>query len=205
MAGHGKTVPLNGGVAATMMENDMTGSASQKTWAQLKKVIFSDCLPPRNETHKAINVLRELPKQVSKWTNSNVFFKWVAFKALEDDPPALGEIICDDVVYTLRSLNAPPLPKKVMPVIDDPDEKYLKYPYSKKTASNWLQLAKSENHIAMLVVVSRCFRERASMIRDRFLQDDSDWWIRMAINDVDLGMILLHGAANLPEQELFPN
>jgi len=28
---------------------------------------------------------------------------------------------------------------------------------------------------------------------------------RMAINDVDLGMILLHGAANLPEQELFPN
>jgi len=132
MAGHGKTVPLNGGVAATMMENDMTGSASQKTWAQLKKVIFSDCLPPRNETHKAINVLRELQSKCLSGRIQTSFFKWVAFKALEDDPPALGEIICDDVVYTLRSLNAPPLPKKVMPVIDDPDENILNIPTRKK-------------------------------------------------------------------------
>lgn len=195
----------------------MASKSSQKTWAQLNKMAAFDFPPPCQETYKAIQQLQNLPykffheESPPLLTNSALFFKRVVAKQFEDDPAGMGEIIWDDVVFTLKSLDAPALPEKVSPnggyeageiiLYDDSDDELTAYPYGPTTADNWLDLAKSKQGAAMLLVVSRCFDDRASLISNRLLQSESDWWLKLAVNDARWGMTKLQLAAKLPLQK----
>jgi hypothetical protein len=180
----------------------MAKAPPKKTWAELKNMDFTDLVPDK-ATYKAINLVRQFPKEIAPDMNSSDFFAKVSVPelVLGGHSVGVGTIVWDDVVFTLQSVNAPALPIKVTPIIPDPEDNDALYPYSVDTTNNWLTLNKSKKTTSMLLVVSRCFHERANVICDRLLQEESDWWIKLAINDAHLGMAHLHIWAKLPSSK----